>query len=259
MLIGVPKQDVTSMSSCYIQNSLTQQNYCNVDLENSITGQWIYLSKNTSSMDWELNKVFQKKKKFMSPFRCFGEDVSIGDQSIVIGSPMLISDSNRYFSIPYTSSLGISLDDVMGKAYIYNLKNYKNTFFIGNAFYRNGTLVVNTSGSAFEGLYFNPTNPYTYEYLLNYQSRHTIYEKQIVCSVSPGEFNVSTNPTATVKSSSFLDLNKNGEVDFQDIDILLRYMQYKNSTLTGGYSFDWSSSLLKKDEEISFYNYNVSL
>lgn len=258
MLIGIPKRDVESMTSCYIRGSLSQELYCNADLENSLNGQWMYLTRNTSSMEWINQKVFQKKKRFMSPYRSFAEDLSVGDQSIVIGAPMLMTDLGRQMDIVYTSSLGMAMDDVMGKAYIYNLWNYKNQFYVGNVFYRNGTIVVNTSGSAFEGLYFNPTTPYTYEYLLNYQSRHTIYEKQVVCTVDPGEFNVSTNPTAVMKASSSLDLNRNGGFDFQDVDVLLRYMQYKNSTTLGGYSFDWSSSIIKNDDEVSFYNYNAS-
>lgn len=257
MMIGIPKRNLDTMTPCYINGSLIQQNYCSADLENTIHGQWMYLTKNTSSNNWEIEKVFQKKKKFLSPYRAFGHDVSIADFSAVVGAPMLLSGSERQIEIPYTASTDVSLDDIMGKTYIYNLKNYRETFHVGNVFYRNGILVVNTSGSALDGLFFNPTSPYNYEYALDYKSRHTINEKQIVCTVEPGEFNVSTNPTAVVKATSSLDLNKNGIVDFQDVDILLRYMQYKNSTILGGYSFDWSSSIVKNDDEISFYNYNA--
>lgn len=254
---GSPKRDMDSLSSCYVQNSLTQQNYCDSDLENTITGQWILITKNTSSLDWELDKVFQKKKKFMSPYRIFGYDVSIGDFSIVTGAPMKLSDLNRSMDVAYTESLDIALDSVMGRAYIYNLSNYRDKFHVGNAFYRNGTIVINSSGSAFEGLYFNPTTPYTYEYLWDYKSKHSIYEKQFVCTVEPGEFNVSTNPTAITKSISILDVNNNGVFDFQDLDIIMRYMQYKNSNILGYYSFDWSSSIVKTPDEISFYNFNA--
>jgi len=257
-VIGVPKRNIDMVDACYQRGAIPQQLYCDVDLEDSLNGQWMYLTKNTASA-WSLQKVFQKKKRFMSPYRFMGEDISIGDQSIVVGAPMLISGSIREISVLYTSSIGVALDDIMGKAYIYNLPNYKAQHYVGNVFYRNGTLIVNTSGSAFAGLYFNPTSPYLYEYLLDYKSQHSITEKQIVCTVEPGEFNVSTNPTAVVKASSDLDLNRNGVFDFQDVDVLLRYMQYKNSTTLGGYSFDWSSSILSADDEISFYNYNTEL
>lgn len=257
LLIGIPKRDVTTMSSCYVRGSINQQLYCGVDLEDQINGQWMYFTYNTNSGDWDFQKTFQKKKKFMKPYRSFGNDVSVGDMSIAVGAPMNLANLAREVDIVYTGSFGIPLDDIMGKAYIYNLHNYKSQFYVGNVFYRNGTLVVNTSGSAFEGIFFDPTNPYQYEYLLRYKSRHTINEKQVVCTVEPGEFNVSTNPSAIAKATSSFDLNKNGVFDFQDADVLLRYMQYKNSTTLGGYSFDWSSSVVKNDDEISFYNWNA--
>jgi hypothetical protein len=266
MVLGCPKfnnasllvSQPTANSSCYLKESLIQQNFCTPDLGDVLHGQWIYLLQNTSSSDWELQKTFQRKKHFLSPYRSLGDAVSVGDFSITVGAPMLISDLTRNFNVDYTESMGVSLEDVMGKAYIYNFKNYKHQFYVGNIFYRNGMVVVNTSGSSFEGLFFNPTSPYFYEYDLSYQSQHTINEKQIVCTVEPGEFNVSTNPTALVLPASSFDINKNGQFDFQDADILLRYMQYKNSTILGGFSFDWSSSLLHTDDEISFYKFQAN-
>ncbi len=257
MVIGIPKIDVGDLTACFEQVAIPQQLYCNADLQDTVHGQWMYLTRNTSSLIWENQKVFQRRKRFLSPYRCLGKDVSMGNLSVVIGAPIWMAERAREISLIFTESLGTSLDDVMGKAYIYNLHNYKPEHYVGNAFYRNGTLVVNTSGSAFEGLYFNPTTPYTYEYLLRFKSRHQITEKQVVCTVEPGEFNVSTNPTAIDKATSPFDLNQNGVFDFQDADVLLRYMQYKNSTTLGGYSFDWSSSVVKEPDEISFYNYNA--
>jgi hypothetical protein len=258
MVLGVPKRDVMSMSSCYVRGSVNQQLYCGVDLEDQVNGQWMYFTYNTGSGDWEFQKTFQKKKKFMKPYRSFGADVSVGDLSIAIGAPMNLSNLAREIDIVYTSSFGVPLDDFMGKTYIYNIPNYKPQHYVGNIFYRNGTLVVNSSGSVFEGLFFDPTNPYQYEYLLRYKSQHTVNEKQILCTVEPGEFNVSTNPSAVIKATSSFDLNRNGSFDFQDADILLRYMQYKTSTTLGGYSFDWSSSIVKEADEVSFYNWNAA-
>jgi hypothetical protein len=57
----------------------------------------------------------------------------------------------------------------------------------GNVFYENGIIVLTkdvVSGSSF------------IEYDLDYRSTQTIYENEIFLSVSEGEFNVSTNPTA---------------------------------------------------------------
>jgi hypothetical protein len=127
---------------------------------------------------------------------------------------------------------------------------------VGNVFYRNGKIVLMTSGSIFDGLMFNPVNTSTYEYDLEFKGQHTIFEKQVVCSVSPGEFNISTNPTAVNINSSSLDVNRNGKFDFQDLDIILRYMQYKNTSILGvPVTMDWSSSLVKTDDEISLLNW----
>ena len=246
-------------SSCYVEGSITQQNYCGSDLANTINGQWFYLTKNTSSLSWEAAKVYQKKKRFLSPFRSLGVSVSVGDKTIVTGAPMMLGDENRDFDIPFTSSLDIELGDISGKGYIYNLHNYKPKVYVGNVFYRNGKMVVNTSGSVFDGLYFDPVSPYGYEYEWNYKSKQTLLEKQIVCTVEPGEFNVSTNPTAISKNSASFDINKNGIFDFQDADVLLRYMKYRETKPSGTTLFDWSSSILQADDEISYYNYNASL
>jgi|ERR1035437_721378 hypothetical protein len=148
------------------------------------------------------------------------------------------------------------IGDLSGKAYIYNLKNLKPNFYVGNVFYRNGKIVIMTSGSSFEGLLLSDANSDSYEYDLSFKSKLIIYEKQIVCAVDVGEFNVSTNPTAIVLPRSSFDINNNGKFDFQDCDVLLKYMMYKNTELSGNPQTDWSSSILNTstDEEVSVYN-----
>ena len=214
------------------------------------------IQKNTGSDAWEITNVYQKKKKYLSPYRDFGYDVSIADQSMVVGSPMYLWDSNRDINIVVTQSANTNLDDLTGKAYIYNLHNLRDQFHVGNVFYRNGKIIIMTSGSVFDGLFYAPLNTYTYEYDLEFKSQHTILEKQVICTVDPGEFNVSTNPSAIVKQASVLDINNNGTFDFQDADIILRYMQYKNTQILGlPVSFDWSSSVVLTDDEKSLYNW----
>jgi len=262
-IISNPKSNLETMSSCYIEGSISQQNYCYVNLENYINGQWVLLQKNTSSadIDWDVLNVYQRKKRFLSPYRSFGYDVAIANKSIAIGAPMLISGSNRDINITNTGSIQsktiIELEDLTGKSYIYNLKNFRDNFHVGNVFYHNGKVVLNTSGSVFEGLWFNPVNEYNYEYEINFDNKQTLYEKQIVCTVEPGEFNVSTNPTAITREKAIFDLNANGWFDWQDMDIILRYMQMLNTKYSAtAMTMDWSSSLLTTDDEVSFYNFN---
>jgi hypothetical protein len=220
------------------------------------------MQKDTSSVDidWDVLNVYQKKKRYLSPYRAFGFDVSIANKSAVVGAPMLISGSNRVINIVNTASFigteKIELEDLSGKAYIYNLKNYREEFHVGNVFYRNGKIVLNTSGSIFQGLWFNPISEWTYEYEVHFDSKQTLYEKQINCIVEPGEFNVSTNPTAIEFEKPIFDINQNGKFDWQDLDIILKYMQNLNTRYDkNGPNTDWSSSLLTEDDEISYYNF----
>jgi hypothetical protein len=256
-LAGVPK--INTMDSCYIGGTLEQLHQCESDLERTLHGQAMLLQKNTASLEWDITNIYQRKKKYLTPFRRFGHDVAIADRSMVVGAPMLLSDSNRQINVSTTQSQGVSLDDLAGKAYIYNLANLRHEFHVGNVFYRNGKIIVMTSGSIFDGLFFNPINTRTYEYDMQFKGQHTIFEKQVVCSVSPGEFNVSTNPTAVETSTGSFDVNANGVFDFQDADVLLRYMQYKNTSLLGvTVSTDWTSSIVKTDDEISLLNYYLN-
>lgn len=258
-----PKINSEYLSSCFVKDSLFQKHYCSADLENSLVGQWALIQKPTGSIntDWNLTKIYQIKKNYLSPYRYLGFDSSISEQFIFIGSPMKMYDDNRIFDITYLLSLesssfiSKSLDDLSGNAHIYNLKNLKPNFYVGNAFYRNGKLVINTSGSLFDGLYFSDAEPETYEYALTYENKQTIHEKQIICKVEPGEFNFSTNPSSLVYDMPLLDINKNKKFDFQDLDILLRYMQFKISYFSSAPTTNWSQSLINQDDEISYYQF----
>lgn len=255
-VVGIPKSNLINNTSCYIGGTISQLHQCSSDLENLLCGQVALIQKNTSSLNWNLTNVYQKKKKYLSPYRMFGWDTSTANRSMVVGSPIYLSDDNRQINISTTGSNGIELDSITGKSYIYNYENLKDTFHVGNVFYRNGKIILMTSGSIFNGLFFNPANSIDYEYDIQFKSHHTLFEKQIICTINPGEFNVSTNPSALVIPTASLDINKNGKVDFQDIDVILSYMQYKNTSFLGfPISTDWSSSVVITDDERSLYQW----
>ena len=248
-------------SICFLRGSIYQQNYTDIE---PINGQFVLYQKNTGSIpdttnfEWDIVNVYQTKKRFLSPFRTYGYSVDICENFINIGSPMFISGSNRIMDFsPGSSSFTGSVNDVgdlFGKSYIYNLNNLKPNYYIGNVFYRNGKIVLMTSGSMFDEIL--TTDLAEAEYEIDFQSKQVIYEKQIVCSVEPGEFNVSTNPTAVVQNITPYDINKNGIFDFQDVDILLRYMKYKETEENIIPTTDWTSSIISTvtDEEITVYN-----
>jgi hypothetical protein len=259
IVAGIPKINRDTTTSCFIGGTLQQLHQCEDNLEVDVNGQAMLLQKNTGSGAWGITNIYQRKKRFLQPYRHYGSSVGMGARSMVIGAPMTLSDSNRDINLALTSSNGVDIDDVTGKAYIYNLANLRSEFHVGNVFYRNGKIILMTSGSVFDQLFYNPFSTTTYEYDINFKGQHTIFEKQVVCSVSPGEFNVSTNPSAVTTTTSSLDVNSNGRFDFQDVDVLMRYMQYKNTTQQGvTVSTDWSSSIVTADDEISLLNWYQS-
>ncbi len=263
---GVPKINTLSSSICYLRASLFQENYCNDVSENSLCGQFVLFNKitgsipNTTDVDWDITNVYQIKKRLLSPYRVYGWDSCVSGQFITIGGPMLISGSSTEMDLSistgsFTGSIS-NIGDLSGKSYIYNLKNLKEQFYVGNVFYRNGKIVIMTSGSNFEGLQLNSVATNEYEYEIDFKSKHTVFEKQVVCPIEPGEFNVSTNPTSVVLPNALFDINHNGKFDFQDADVLLRYMAYKSTETTGAPNADWTSSIIDTttNEETSVYN-----
>lgn len=260
IVAGIPKTNANTLTTCDVQSTLNQLHYCDSSLENTLNGQSLFLQRNTSSLDWGISKIYRRKKRYLSPYKSYGWAVDIADFSMVVGSPMKMANINRDIDIYTTQTLDVELEDLAGKSYIYNLPNLKSEFHVGNVFYRNGKIILMTSGSIFDGLMFNPISQYEYEYDLQLKSKHTIYEKQTICTVNPGEFNVSTNPTAITRNASSFDINGNGYVDFQDVDVLLSYMQYKNTQLygSGTITTNWSSSIVTKDDEQSLLRYYKS-
>jgi hypothetical protein len=261
---GCPKYYMSPII-CYLRGTLYQRHYCG-DPDEIINGQFVLFNKTTGSipdttnLDWEITNVYQTKKRLMHPHRAYGYATDICDNFITIGAPMLISGSQRIMDLtPTTASFTGSvydLGDLTGKAYIYNLNNFREEFYVGNVFYRNGKMVIMTSGSAFNGILQTDTIGNEYEYDMDFKSKQVIFEKQIICPIEPGEFNVSTNPTAITILQSFYDLNNNGRFDFQDADVLLRFMKYKATEASGYPNTDWSSSIIgtSTDEEIAVYN-----
>lgn len=260
IVAGIPKINRSSTTSCFIGGTLQQLHQCTENHEVGLSGQAMLLQRNTSSNEWGIINIYQRKKRFLSPYTEYGTSVAINGRSMVVGAPIVLSDTNREINLALTESNGVVMGDVAGKAYIYNLANLREEFHVGNVFYRNGKIILMTSGSIFDGLFYNPINESTYEYDIVLKGQHTIFEKQIVCSVNPGEFNVSTNPSAVTRTTSSLDVNANGFFDFQDVDVILRYMQYKNTSRLGvTVSTDWSSSIVTADDEISVLNYYQGL
>jgi hypothetical protein len=146
-------------------------------------------------------------------------------------------------------------DKVLGKGYIYELSDLKTNYDIGNVFYNNNKLVINTTGSILSNLTLDPEN-YNNSYLfMNYKSELNLFEKQYICTIEPGEFNVSTNPTAITSSLFDYGVINTQTFDFNNLDIILRYMNYK---LTSNSSEKWWTNFVSGDYEESVFNFYSS-
>jgi hypothetical protein len=92
---------------------------------------------------------------------------------------------------------------------------------------------------------------------LNYKGSHTIYEHEHLVSIRPGEFNYSTNPTSLVQTSLLFDVNQDGVFDFNDVDLIMRYLQKKK--FFDEFVFDDNGIVLEQDslKDYSWWNNDI--
>lgn len=141
---------------------------------------------------------------------------------------------------------------INGSTYIYDLANLVNDHVVGNVFYRNGKFILSNSGSVFDELLKDRSNTNSPKYNITYKSQQTLYEKQIVCRIDPGEFNYSTNPSALISNVFEFDIDKNNYFTYVDLDLILRYISLK---INNDYNwYDYLSSMFTDDDE-SWYEY----
>jgi hypothetical protein len=205
--------DITTYSSSYIANTIDDV----FNSTNLIIGQFqIYNTSSLLDPQWDMFDLVTKKKKINYPHSTFGQSISITNDDIIVGSPVNLHDPENI-----TGSLSSS---VFGLSYIYDIKNLMRNYQVGNVFYRNGKLILSNSGSDFDNLLKDRINSQAPKFDINYQSQVTLYEKQIVCRVEPGEFNYSTNPTALIRNTFNFDIDNNQQFSFIDLDLIFRYI-----------------------------------
>lgn len=159
---------------------------------------------------------------------------------------------------------GETYTDITGKAYIYDKLDLKTDYSIGNIFYNNNTLILNNTGSTLNLITRDPVNQDYPALYMDYNTLITTYEKQYICTIMPGEFNISTNPTSVTSSViNYCVFNKQ-DFNFENLDIILRYINYKN-VVPG--SEKWYLNMISDDVEqnifgfytSSYINYNTNL
>ena len=110
-----------------------------------------------------------------------------------IGSPLFLVNPSEMTSSIY--------DTINGYSYIYNFNDIVNDYHIGNVFYRDGKIILSNSGSIFDNLLKDRSNPLQSQYNIEYKSNVKLYEKQVLCRIESGEFNYSTNPTSLIPNT----------------------------------------------------------
>jgi hypothetical protein len=178
-------------------------------------------------LNWQLEKNFTKRKLINRSTQQFGNSVKITDQYIFVGAPShvnedydtSISHSSEYFQLETLKS-GMPMK-ASGSVFIYNTPDLNNYYKVGNVFYKNGIMTITDTGSFF-GEIFTATG--SRGHIVNFKGEHTLYENEFLIPVEKGEFNISTNPSALVKEKVILDINGDGIFDFDDLDLILRYL-----------------------------------
>ena len=207
-------------------------------------GQYVLYTSSLSNSQWTIENVISKRKEYGYPYTTFGYSVGLTDDIIAIGSPLLLHNP-----IEMTSSL---YDTINGYSYIYNFNDQVRNYHIGNVFYRDGKIILSNSGSIFDNLFKDiSTNEPKYDF--TYKSSLTIYEKQILCRIEPGEFNYSTNPTSLIPNSFSFDIDNNKYFDFTDLDLIFKYITGKIYCST-----NWWNYMIFTQTEQSLFNYYSS-
>jgi hypothetical protein len=135
------------------------------------------------------------------------------------------------------------------------MSDLQTNFNVGNIFYNTNKLIINNTGSVLNNLTLDPTdfnNTYLY---MKYNSQLTLHEKQYICTIEPGEFNVSTNPTAITSSMFDYGVINTDIFNFDNLDIILRYI---NTRITVNNSEKWWDNFVSGDIDESIFNFYSS-
>ena len=259
--IATSVRDISTYCSNYIYNTLFKRFDCNPndDIIDTL-GQFVIYNQFTSSVSssWQIESVFTKKKEYGFPYSNFGYSSAIYDKEssvINIGSPIFLYNPEQLTSSLFDNSL---YDNLNGYAYIYNFNDLVTNYHIGNVFYRDGKIILSNSGSIFDNLLKDRSNPLQSMYNIEYQSNVKLYEKQVFCRIESGEFNYSTNPTSLIPNTFDFDIDGNKYFDFTDLDLILKYINYQINN-----SYNWWDYMTFTNEEQSLFNlysvnYNIS-
>ena len=190
---------------------------------NGVLGRVMLYKYDDVSEQWHIAGMMKRNKEAGKPSNIYGYSVCLCSDFMTVGAPVVnfaaeaatasIYDPNN---IPYFPA------NCSGSVFVYNMSNLDEDPLIGNVFYKNGYFVITDTGSNYQNIL---TGTGSRGFDINYQGSHTIYEHEYLCSIEPGEFNYSTNPTSLVKTTLLFDVNQDGVFDYNDVDLIMRYLQ----------------------------------
>lgn len=209
--------------------------------------------------DLYLSKPYAIEQSGSGQFNCAGDS---SDDVLYIRMEDAICNCDGYdLNSDNSGSIVLTMESepvsaIFGKAFIYDFADLQTNPIIGNIFYSYNKFVVNNTGSILSDLLKNPLQQLDDYVYGTYQSQITLHEKQYICTVDPGEFNISTNPTAITSSlvGPYCVINKD-TFDFSNLDIVLRYINYK---LTSTHVESWWDVLVSGDVQESIFGFLTS-
>lgn len=256
LAISSPKY-ISEYTSSYIKETLKNSPIDQEFQDHDYNGM-LYVYTSSASETWDVLVKYKPKKSNNRPYGFFANDVEIYENNLVTGDPLPLLD-NSLDSIDYTFSNQNVSRSFNGGFHIFDTRDLYLKHHVGNVFYRTGTIIFTSELNTFQSVFENGFNLVpTYD--IEYKSLEKFYEKEIICTVNPGEFNFSTNPTACEISSSELDLNSNGRFDFVDCDLILRSIfKRHNGRETWWEIFNFEDPHTERDvSDSSVFKYHVS-
>lgn len=249
IIVGCIPSDYALLSDWSYFSSSISESY---DDNGVICGEYVlfeHSGSNISPITFDL-----KKKEIGRPYVSYGNSVAISPTGVFIGSPFV---SNAFNEINWVYGLEDEIADMKGYAYISTLSSLRTDYHAGNVFYKNGEVVFSNTGSQFTNM-LKTDGTDIYKYDLSYKGNYTLNEKSIICTINPGEFNVSTNFTALNADDPVFDLNGDGECNFRDINLILLYITDINTPGAVDFSTDdtfWDDYVIETETERSLFNY----
>jgi len=256
LAVSSPKY-LSEYTSSYIKNTLTNSPIDNEFFDYDYNG-ILYVYTSSVSSSWDVFSKYKPKKLKGVGYYLFSNDVEIFGDNLITGDPMPILDTS-IDSIDYTFSNGNVSSSFHGGFHIFDLSDVGVNHHVGNVFYRTGKIIFTSDSNTFNSVFESGFNDVPI-YDISYRSSEKFFEKEIICTVNPGEFNVSTNPTSYEVDQCVADLNQNGSFDFNDCDFILRSIYKKN---TGSESW-WelftflNPNTSEEQSESSVFHYHVS-